>query len=177
MTCSASYCLYDTLMDQWNVCMYINSITYAINTFKFSFYPFQTFTTHCHWFCFRCGCLCSVFLAMFSWYAVDSYLTIIIWSAALKRFELIYYLIPFHDFSIFNHFFMCMVKIIGDRLQPCHALCWCVLVLIYFYPIVLFLLLWFCISCLWLVATLIGFCLHSLFAVRLLDIIGFPKYC
>jgi hypothetical protein len=106
MTCSTSYCLYDTLMDQWNVCMYINSIIYAITTYKFSFYPFQTFTTHCHWFCFRCGCLCSVFLALFSWYAADSYLAIIIWSAALKRFELIcYYLIPFHDFSIFNNFF------------------------------------------------------------------------
>jgi len=36
---------------------------------------------------------------MFSWYAADSYLAIIIWSTALKRFELIcYYLIPFHDF-------------------------------------------------------------------------------
>jgi hypothetical protein len=30
MTCSTSYCLYDKLMDQWNVCIYINSITYAI---------------------------------------------------------------------------------------------------------------------------------------------------
>jgi hypothetical protein len=61
---------------------------------------------------------------MFSWYAADSYLAIIIWSAALKRFELVcYYLIPFHDFSFFHNFFMYMVKIIGDRLQPCHALC------------------------------------------------------
>jgi len=23
MTCSTSYCLYDTLMDPWNVCMYV----------------------------------------------------------------------------------------------------------------------------------------------------------
>jgi len=30
MTCSTSYCLHDTFMDQWNVCMYINSIIYAI---------------------------------------------------------------------------------------------------------------------------------------------------
>jgi len=133
------YDLFHVLLSLWHTygsmeCMYIHKFHHLCynSTFKFSFYPFQTFTTHCHWFCFRCGYLCSVFLAMFSWYVADSYLAIIIWSAALKRLELIcYYRIPFHGFS-FNHFFMYMVKIIGDRLQPCHTLCWCMLVLIYF---------------------------------------------
>jgi hypothetical protein len=92
-------------MDQWNVCIYINSIIYAITLpSSLVFTLFRLLPHIAIGFVLDVDIFVVCFLAMFSWYAADSYLAVIIWSAALKRLELIYYLIPFHGFS-FNHFF------------------------------------------------------------------------